>query len=97
MLRVKSNRKAETPYVYKFTLECLGKSIECGVSYTEVSSLKERGQQFVAGTKKYFASMGNIIRGNREPREIPKKEYSTTGAAKKVTTRASSEKEANAI
>lgn len=95
MLHLKNNKKTETAFVYKFGLECFGKSIEYGISYGELLNLKEKSRWLVTTTKDYFASMKSMIgkNGKTTKDDTSKKRATHTDGPKKTVTRPSSERE----
>ena len=67
MLKVGS--KEESPYFYKVSMECFGRSIEFGVSRKEFALLKDKGARFLPKLKpfkNYFSSARAKSNGKKE-------------------------------
>ena len=46
--RMRNVTEDETSYVYRFSVVCLGKTVEFGVPYKDLSTLRAKGQTLLA-------------------------------------------------
>ena len=51
-VKLKKSEPKETDFLYKFAMECLGRTVEFGLSQKEFSTLKEKGTHYFQSFRK---------------------------------------------
>jgi hypothetical protein len=59
---IQLNRRKKDPFLYRFTVECLGRSLEIGLSYEELEGWKSRGRQLFGVTEGWDKTL-SALRG----------------------------------
>lgn len=67
-----NSKKEETPYLYKWGVECFGQVVEFSLSRKEFADFRDKGRKLFSGGKKvkpYLVSVKNRIKEKREQKE----------------------------
>lgn len=71
-IRLGNDHKDESPYLYKWGMECFGQVVEFSLSRKEFATWKEKSQKFFSGPKKvkpYLESMRTKMKERREEKK----------------------------
>jgi len=71
-IRLGNDHKDESPYIYKWGMECFGQVVELSLSRKEFTDFKEKSRKFFSGrtkVKPYLESMRNKLKEKREQKK----------------------------
>ena len=71
-IRLGNDHKDESPFVYKWGMECFGQVVEFSLSHKELTNFKEKSRKFFSGptkVKPYLKSMRNKLKEKREEKK----------------------------
>lgn len=86
-IRLGNDQKDESPYVYKWGMECFGQVVELSLSRKEFAGWKERSRTFFSGPKRvkpYLESVRTKIKERREEKKQAAKIHKKNGAEREA-------------